>query len=360
MLTTREATAQSLYAFVRAVAGSPVFRRALRYSPAEALAEASFVAPSVPDQLPVRAYELDVFIDEAHLFGPPVARIPTGALASTALRLVVAGAKPMALVHGPEAALAGLAAQATSEGLAALLSPHEFTPGADSGKGGFANLALDRRPARAGSGAWRGLLVGADWNGVALGWLCLLFGWDSLLGTLLGYPPCCVASFDRRWALASRKFQGDLISLLFAEGARGAVVEGQPWQTNLVARYAGHELIQHFPCRLDCPATHELALRYVSALRVVDPALVEALQTALLASVVYTEREGVCAFPGARVRDCGDAVELAYNPAAAQSPDPGAPLARAVAAARTLRADRKACTIRLGDRVVDGWLILFN
>lgn len=200
------------------------------------------------------------------------------------LRLVRLGARPLALWHGPEAGVGHWAAWARARGLVAWPSAHEFMPLPEADRAGYANLARQWRPAVAGSGAWRGLLVGPAAPQVALAWLALQCGWDELLGRLLGYPPCCASAFARRWPIAQRQYGGDPACMLMAEGGHAAQL---PWRLNVHARVLGPTLIDWFPCRADCPASLQLAQRIEAALALGTPQLLPAIAHRMRSRVAH-------------------------------------------------------------------------
>ena len=198
------------------------------------------------------------------------------------------------LLHGPEPELSGWVSWAERRGFTALLSSYQWEPRTDLGKGGYSNLSGDHRPAEAGSGAWRSLLVSADEDRAILGWLCLHFGWDGFLGQLLGYPCCCAAAFAERWPAAIEGHQGDLAPLTLA-------ASGPPpydWRVNVFARYFGASLIQHFPCRFQCPASRESAERVAQGLGYFETGYLEMARELLAVAGVVHRNHGGC--PAAR------------------------------------------------------------
>ena len=197
-----------LDAFLREVRVDPSLRRRLRSDAPSAFAERGFATADLPAALPA-SRNADVLLTHGQLFGvAPAAPLAEPGLE---LRLLAYGLKPLVLVHGLEAELQATMAWAESRGFTALLAADEWDRGSDDGKGGYSNLATGLRRARAGSGAWRSILVGADEDHVMLGWLALTLGWDEMLGRLLGYPACCATAFARRWKHAVESHQGDVI-----------------------------------------------------------------------------------------------------------------------------------------------------
>lgn len=359
VVTDQAEVINNLLRFVLTVDASPVFRRCLRYEPRQTLTDFGFALHFSPKSLPVRHCAISVQLDEQHLFGVAgglssrSARLPT-----LAVRLVLLGVKPMALVHGPEFELVGLARWARRCSLATLLSPSEFVPQVDTGKGGFANLAAARRPAQAGSGAWRGLLVATDWNQVMLGWLSLLYGWDELLGFLLGYPPCCVDAYRQHWPAAATNHEGDVAPLMLGVHSNQAFVGRFDWRANILGRYFGFELIQHFPCRLDCPATISLAQRFERALCQWFPEELALLEKHLTGLVVFTEYDGVYHFPDGVLHTWGDEMSLQYQPYTVAMSDNGTMLAKSIYANREIRITQSG--IEVAGNCVAAWIVLFE
>lgn len=172
------------------------------------------------------------------------------------LLLVMAGARPMILLHGPEQQARRWLAWACRRGLTGLTSAVEFRPHSDASLGRYANLMDDRQPARYGSGAWRGVFIGPDPGWVVTAWLAEQRGWDSVLGACLGYPACCIDAFARRWPTAVRHYQGDPGLMLLAQTDTDPTI---PWELNLFARYQGPSFTEHFPCHWHCPASIQRA-----------------------------------------------------------------------------------------------------
>jgi hypothetical protein len=293
-------------------------------------------------------------ITEAQLFG--FGEPEPGPQAPLELRLLSYGVKPQALLHGSEGDLTGWLAWAERRGLTAILSGYQWRPQQDQGKGGYSNLTGGRQPAEAGSGAWRSLLVSPDEDRAILSWLCLQFGWDRLLGQLLGYPDCCADAFDQRWSAAVSEHQGDLAPLSLA-------ASGPPpfdWRSNIFARYFGAALIQHFPCRFQCPASAIAATRTAWALEQFEPEQFAAFRSLLQAPVLYTETQGVVLFRGARVRERGGELELEYDAESLLSTEPASPLTQTLSQRAAVRWGAGQDHCHIGGRAFDGRLAWFH
>ena len=271
------------------------------------------------------------------------------------LRLVLAGAKPLALLHGSEDDMTTVLQYAHARGFCALLGPSGFVPESDAAIGGYSNRMREVQSPRAGSGQWRGLLVSADTACVVLAWLALLFGWNRLLGSLLGYPACCSEYFERIWPRAHREFAGDPATMLLAHGEFGSVVPID-WRANVFARYFGYEVAQHFPCGLDCPQTLALADRNHVTLSHFWPEFGTENAARLADPLLVFPGAGVCLFPGASLESDGALARLTCAPGFARAlgcaPDLSERLARGGAiVSHTPR------RWSIGDAEYAGWLV---
>lgn len=220
-----------------------------------------------------------------------------GPLPAQAARLVAYGAKPACVVHGPERELCRVLASANRLGLVGLLSPTEAVLAGDAQKAGFSNLPREVRPARPGSGAWRQMVLARDEGRAVLAWAGLAYGWDGLLGAALGFPDCCVRRFLLDWDRAVAQHGGDPAGPLMAREGAGPA----DWRINVLGRYLGSRVLEHFPCGWRCGPSRRLAERYVRALTRHEPQTVLRLTEALRCPYVYTPDQGVLAFPGAAV-----------------------------------------------------------
>ncbi|MCA9715737.1 MAG: hypothetical protein H6713_24135 [Myxococcales bacterium] len=343
-----------IYSIVTAAGSSPIVRRHFHYRAKEALRDYALPGRAPAAGLPVNLDLLDVYLDELSVFGPDDA--PACAEPPLPVRLVVYGAKPLALLHDVEPALHSARAWCDAHGLWSALGPHAFVVAPEAGKGSYRNLARDRVPARGLSGGQRTLLVARDRELVVAGFLALLLDWDEYLGELLGYPRCCARAFTRRWPIAVREHDGDIAGMIARESEHGP----KDWRTSIYARYFGVELIQHFPCRLDCAATVALAERHLAALDAFEPGHAAALRERLATLVLYAGEAGVFAFPGAS-RD-GEEPRWTYDPARVHAtpdddarPDALGPL---IASATTLR--QREGEVWIGERRVAGTLLDFS
>ena len=352
-----------LHSFVEAACQTEKLRQFLESNPAAALREWQWEYDNVPQSLPPPRNAISVSIDDETLLGPVNWRTEPGKelLRQPQLRLLLAGAKPLALIHGDEMSLTALASWARARGYFGLLGPHEFLPRHDADKGGYSNRMIEVASAQAGSGAWRGLLLAPDEQTVLMAWLCQLFGWENFLGRLLGYPPCCCDAFESRWPIASRNYEGDVGLMYLAEvnSEAGQPVYDLNWTVNIFARYFGWEIIQHFPCHWDCAATAALAQRYFSILSRYWPAEMRKTLQYLAAPLLVTPNHGYSLFPGGQVVRENGSTSLIYDPELVQVIGMEGALANSVISSSRLMSSPGGGW-RIGDGEVPGWLLNIN
>lgn len=103
-------------------------------------------------------------------------------------------------------------------------------------------------------------------------------------GRLLGYPPCCVARFrvqGNPWSFISDT--EDYLARFPGSSYAGRLY----WQPDArLNRYAGHPLIFHWPCRLDCPSSLGFADKVLSLYDFYRPGLAKKIMTGLAAPVL--------------------------------------------------------------------------
>lgn len=117
-------------------------------------------------------------------------------------------------------------------------------------------------------------------------------------GQLLGYPDCCI-EFYKRALPAAEMEQGDfLLQLLDASVSRGTLPLFSGW-ANIAAQYFGYGLISFYPCTLFCAKAQSQAREAYEIIGIYDPALAQKAYEKALTAVLYTEYEGIYAFPGA-------------------------------------------------------------
>jgi hypothetical protein len=351
--------AQRLSQFVNACCGDVLFRRQLRYRPIEALALHGLSTERMPKMLPIRHYETSVNLKLDYLFGPtdPVQAQPSASF-PLEIRQVMYGLKPMALVYGPTDSLFQILVGVQQAGLRAILSPKLFRAIPDQSAGGYVNVAASVIKPDVASLKWQGLLVAKDWGRVELGWLALLFGWNELLGGLLGSPACCAAGFESGWREACRIHGGEFGAVLLSRHRPADrtrfVVRLEHYGINLFARYFGYHLLEHFPCRFDCPATVELSQRMAENLSVFEPTTASSLKSNLSTPLLFLPGEASIMFREGSW-DERDQV-LRYSSDQVIISNQQSALASRIASIGSIRVTDDG--IDLGDERVAGWLLL--
>lgn len=335
-----------LYTFIEAACRSDELRRLLKSDARGALRKWRWECNCVPDILPVPSTAVSVSLDDETLLGPQVWREiepDKQWLQQTQMRLLLAGAKPLALIHGDERSLTSLANWARARGYFTLLGPHEFQPRLDADKGGYSNRMAEAATAQAGSGTWRGLLLAPDEQTVLMAWLCQLFGWEKLLGRLLGYPSCCCEAFEKRWPTALSEYEGDVGVMLLSESKQEVKqrILNLDWTANIFGRYFGWEIIQHFPCRWDCQATASMAQRFFSLMSAYWTDEAQETLRHLTSPLLVIPDHGYCLFPGGRLLCDARGTSLTYDPSLVQIIGMKGVLARVIASSSHLIANKK-------------------
>lgn len=331
----------------------PVVRRAFRIQPGVALARYGLDGSLAEGELPVKPALAELPLTPAHLFGTRAASPAVGHIPDE-LRFIAYGLKPAALLQGAEDELLPYLAWAEARGWCALLSPREWSPIHDQGKGGYANLASSPRPALPGSGAHRSLIVSPDCDRAIQIWLAQALQWDAYIGRLLGYPSCCAATFAERWPAAIAEHQGDLLPLSLDASGPGP----HDWHVNIVARYFGPALIQHFPCRFDCPESIALARRVGAALAHFEPEYLASGHRLLAAPALYSDRGGIAILVGGQVTGEGQQLRIDFDPQAMLVTEPMGALVRALAGVTELTVHATGTVIAAG-RAIDARVALF-
>lgn len=354
---------RQLHTFVAAAFQSREFRQTLQREPGAALRQWQWECTDVPESLSPPSGALSVTIDDVHLWGPPEWRTEPDKtmLRQSQLRLLLAGAKPLVLMHGDERNLTALANWARERSYFTLLGPHQFLPQHDSRKGGYSNRMASVSSAQAGSGAWRGLLISPDEQTVLMAWLCLLFGWEKFLGRLLGYPRCCCEAFEDRWPTASSFHEGDMGLMLLSQSGpeTGKGIRKLDWTANIFARYFGWEIIQHFPCSWDCAATASLARRYFSVLSHYWPEDMRQIRRYLSSPLLVTASHGYGLFPGGKLISKKDGPCLTYDPGLVQTIGMEDALAKEIMSSSSMTRGKNGGW-RIAGRDVPGWLLGFG
>jgi hypothetical protein len=323
--------ARRLTAFTRQVAEDPVFCDALAAQSAIALAGAGLDVVSACEPLVVPAGRGPLTVSDELLYGPDLAQPGTVAELPLAARLVQYALRPMALVHCPARTAVQVQAIAVERGMHAVLSPWQFWPAFDSKSNNYVNTATQTHLGDGDMAAWRGVLVSADARYVEAGWLGLYYGWDTLIGLILGYPVCCVAAYPRRWEAALAGFRGEVGDALVREYRPNAPIVMSHPAANVFARHFGYHLIEHFPCSFGCAETGRLGAALLAGLAFFEPQTASDL-IRVLAAPVYRHQAGeTFLFPDGQLDARGT---LTYREVWASNPS--SPISRHIAAAESL------------------------
>jgi len=292
---------QRLKDFIEAIGASPVFRRKVHFQADQAFAAHSLTGPTVPDDgLPTRHYKISCNLSSKTLFMPVLMSKARACDIPVSMRLVLYGARPMALIHGRADYLAGLLRWAEQSGLYGIFSPTAFDLSPEDGKGDYNNLALNPHAFTGESTDVSGaILVASDLNRATLGYLAMLFGWDEYLGRLLGYPECCANSFTKRWPQAVEQYQGDVAAILAIE-SKADLNTSFDHHLNIYGRYFGCELLSHFPCSFNCQHSIQQAKQIASILTVLEPDYMKSVERFLDCLVLFTPTNGITLFIGAK------------------------------------------------------------
>ncbi len=134
-----------------------------------------------------------------------------------------------------------------------------------------------------------------------LAWLQDPLDDNRVLGTLLGYPRCCVRAYDRSLRIRAREND-------WYRSARAAWIPRPAPRLNALLMVEGRSLLSFDPCRYDCPAALELADRVADAVREADREWLEYAE-GQLALPITVDRRGARAHveldrnvPGGRAR----------------------------------------------------------
>lgn len=213
-------------------------------------------------------------------------------------RLVAYGVRRAALLRLEPDATLTLSAWASDHGLHARCSGWAWRPQRPPELGGYSNL-MHRVPAgTAGPEDVVSVAVAADAPDAVALLRAEDAGDDAAVGALLGYPDCCTRAFAARWPRACRESSGDVAGDLVQQDGPGP----HPYATNVLVRYLGASLVEHFPCRWSCRASLVAARRHEAALARFEPQRTRALRQELLAPVLWSPDAGVVALRGSRVR----------------------------------------------------------
>jgi hypothetical protein len=109
---------------------------------------------------------------------------------------------------------------------------------------------------------------------------------DLNMARLCGYPSCC-CDFYRRHVARAASENMDFVRYALADTRQ------YDFYTNRAIRYFGVDLLSHFPCSLDCPASRRIGEERFDLLQRLYPDVADRFSRALRSMVIYTENQGV-------------------------------------------------------------------
>ncbi|MDQ1639568.1 MAG: hypothetical protein QOF62_2907 [Pyrinomonadaceae bacterium] len=111
-------------------------------------------------------------------------------------------------------------------------------------------------------------------------------GDDVAVGSLLGYPECCVKAFGERCSTG----RSDPVIVMYDDNVPIA------WPMNVSLLCFGHSLLSHVPCSPGCRPSHALAERYYDFVQTTEPKGAAELRQVLSGWVLHTDLLGIGAF----------------------------------------------------------------
>lgn len=122
------------------------------------------------------------------------------------------------------------------------------------------------------------------------------------IGLMLGYPDCCAKAFSAHQMQDDAHVMGKFISQTRQKADGGQDITGGgnvvtlPWQLNFLVPMTGP--VFYYPCTADCPASLELANRYIAALEQVKPGVTARKKQALAHPLLVAGRWDFVVFNG--------------------------------------------------------------
>jgi len=99
-------------------------------------------------------------------------------------------------------------------------------------------------------------------------------------GRLLGFPECCTDAF-----LVNFRKNFDPQPLITAETTYP--------ECNVTLRYFGARFISHLPCSTDCSASREVAKKFIKAIKMIDPEVVDWVYELLNGPLTWDSYHGI-------------------------------------------------------------------
>lgn len=117
-------------------------------------------------------------------------------------------------------------------------------------------------------------------------------GDDEAIGSLLGFPPCCRAFFQRHWV--EQESVDTTWAMVSHSEEEGIIEVDGPAEANPLLRWLGARAVPHLPCSFHCAATAELGCRLLQVMH--DAGFIEEsvhLRTMLSWPAEWSSRHGI-------------------------------------------------------------------
>lgn len=196
---------------------------------------------------------------------------------------VLAGRRELCCIPLRESYAPEVSAWCRNWGLNAVRSGRRFVPVFEPNKAHYSNIARYEN-IQASDVVFTDLLVSRTHDYCLIAARCQ----DDarILGTLLGYPLCCIDFFTHWYPKRARL--GNDYTLPYIR-----TYKPFSFLNNSLLSYFDISLISHFPCSPDCAATRQISLGNLQALKTHSPDLAGELEHHLKSLVIYTEKQGI-------------------------------------------------------------------
>lgn len=183
------------------------------------------------------------------------------------------------------------------------LHKHKLLLSADQGKGGWISGYGIELPLETPVDGFLQMYIGRNAEHVLAAQKAEHTYQYAYFGKLLGYPPCCIEFYEKNLKTAEME-QGDFfLDLLTASiNYLGGKLPVFPSLTNIGAQYFGYGLLSFYPCSFFCPHAMREAEIAIQLIQRYDPDLACAALAASRMPLLYTEYEGIYAFPEASLK----------------------------------------------------------
>jgi uncharacterized protein DUF483 len=112
---------------------------------------------------------------------------------------------------------------------------------------------------------------------------------DIRLGSLLGYPDCCIKFFNEHWREACNDYEGDVTPFIIANSQSE---RGFPFQNNHLTGLFGVPLVSHLPCSFSCRATIKQTNERLTKMSTKNPKLCNSITRLMKCPFLYSQRFG--------------------------------------------------------------------